>query len=203
MSKIYLVERCVEVKNLTKDEFVTKMSEDITNAINTYQVMCDKYNKVEEVETTKRNLERFHNEAEKLFTEFKRESTRQLKREAYVNEKMAKYKHFYKLSGISYFDLDCEPGKNGLSGSCCILFKDMMDILPRTYEYLKDNKYFNGAIGWKLGYDESSFHKGFCASRPQIYLTLPIELETQFKAEASKLAREIEDFYRNTKYSGD
>ena len=35
MSKIYLVERNVEVKNLTKDEFVTKMAEDITNAINT------------------------------------------------------------------------------------------------------------------------------------------------------------------------
>jgi hypothetical protein len=203
MSKIYLVERSVEVKNLTKDEFVTKMSEDITNAINIYQLMCDVYNKAAEVENTNRNLERFHNEAEKLFTEFKRESTRQQKREAYVNEKMAKYNHFYKLSGISYFDLDCEPGKNGLSGCCCISFKDMMDILPRTFEYLKDNKYFNGAIGWKLGYDESSFHKGFCSSRPQIYLTLPIELETQFNAEASKLAREITDFYRTARYFGD
>lgn len=203
MSKIYLVERSVEVKNLTKDEFVTKMSEDITNAINIYQLMCDVYNKTAEVETTNRNLERFCDEAEKLFTEFKRESTRQRKREAYVNEKMAKYNHFYKLSGISYFDLDCEPGKNGLSGCCCISFKDMMDVLPRTFEYLKDNKYFNGAVGWKLGYDESSFHKGFCASRPQIYLTLPVELEMQFKAEASKLAQEIADFYRDAKYFGD
>ena len=203
MSKIYLVERSVEVKNLTKDEFVTKMSEDITNAINTYQVMCDKYNEVAEVETTNRNLERFYNEAEKLFTEFKRESTRQRKREAYVNEKMAKYNHFHKLSGISYFDLDCEPSKNGLSGSCCISFKDMMDVLPRTFEYLKDNKYFNGAIGWKLGYDESCFHKGFCSSRPQIYLTLPVELEIQYNAEASKLAQEIADFYRDARYFGD
>lgn len=203
MSKIYLVERSVEVKNLTKDEFVTKMSEDITNAIDVYQLMCDVYNKKAEVETTNRNLERFCDEAEKLFTEFKRESTRQRKREAYVNEKMAKYNHFYKLSGISYFDLDCEPGKNGLSGCCCISFKDMMDVLPRTFEYLKDNKYFNGAIGWKLGYDESSFYKGFCASRPQIYLTLPVELEMQFKAEASKLAKEIADFYRDAKYFGD
>lgn len=203
MNKIYLIERSVEVKNLTKDEFVTKMSEDITNAINTYQVMCDKYNKVAEVETTNRNLERFYNEAEKLFTEFKRESTRQRKRDAYVNEKMAKYNHFHKLSGISYFDLDCEPGKNGLSGSCCISFNDMMDVLPRTFEYLKDNKYFKGAIGWKLGYDESSFHKGFCSSRPQIYLTLPVELEMQYKAEASKLAKEIADFYRDARYFGD
>lgn len=203
MSKIYLVERNVEVKNLTKDEFVTKMSEDITNAINTYQVMCDEYNKVAEVETTNRNLERFCDEAEKLFTEFKRESTRQRKREAYVNEKMAKYNHFHKLSGISYFDLDCEPGKNGLSSSCCISFNNMMDILPRTFESIKDNKYFKGALGWKLGYDESSFHKGFCSTRPQIYLTLPVELEIQFKAEASKLAQEITDFYRTARYCGD
>lgn len=203
MSKIYLVERNVEVKNLTKDEFVTKMSEDITNAIDIYQLMCDVYNKTAEVETTNRNLERFCDEAEKLFTEFKRESTRQRKREAYVNEKMAKYNCFHKLSGISYFDLDCEPGKNGLSGCCCISFKDMMDILPRTFEYLKDNKYFKGALGWKLGYDESSIHKGFCSTRPQIYLTLPVELEIQFKAEASKLAQEIADFYRDARYFGD
>lgn len=203
MSKIYLVERNVEVKNLTKDEFVTKMSEDITNAIDIYQLMCNVYNKTAEVETTNRNLERFCDEAEKLFTEFKRESTRQRKREAYVNEKMAKYNHFHKLSGISYFDLDCEPGKNGLSGCCCISFNNMMDILPRTFEYLKDNKYFKGALGWKLGYDESSFHKGFCSTRPQIYLTLPVELEIQFKAEASKLAQEIVDFYRTARYCGD
>ena len=199
----YLIERNVEIAKLSKEEFVTKMSEDITNAINTYQVMCDKYNEVAEVETTNRNLERFYKEAEKLFTEFKRESTRQRKREAYVNEKMTKYNNFYKLSGISYFDLDCEPGKNGLSGSCCISFNNMMDILPRTYEYLKDNKYFKGAIGWKLGYDESSYHKGFCSTRPQIYLTLPVELEMQYKAEASQLAQAIADFYRDAKYFGD
>ena len=201
--KTYIVERNVEIANLSKEQFVAMMAEDITNAINTYQVMCDKYNKVAEVETTNRNLERFYNEAEKLFTEFKRESTRLRKREAYVNKKMAKYNHFHKLSGISYFDLDCEPGKNGLSGCCCISFKDMMDVLPRTFEYLKDNKYFKGAIGWKLGYDDSSFHKGFCSSRPQIYLTLPVELEIQFKAEASNLAREIADFYRDARYFGD
>ncbi len=199
----YLIERNVEIAKLSKEEFVAKMSEDITNAINTYQVMCDEYNKVAEVETTNRNLERFYKEAEKLFTEFKRESTRQRKRDAYVNEKMSKYNIFYKLSGISYFDLDCEPGKNGLSGSCCISFNNMMDILPRTYEYLKDNKYFKGAIGWKLGYDESSCHKGFCSTRPQIYLTLPVELEIQFNAEASKLAQAIADFYRDAKYFGD
>ena len=203
MNKIYLIERSVEVKNLTKDEFVTKMSEDITNAVNTYQVMCDKYNEVAEVETTNRNLERFYNEAEKLFAKFKRESTRQRKTEAYVSEKMAKYNHFNKLRGISYFDLDCEPGTNGLYGSCCISFDNMMEILPRTFEYLKDNKYFNGAVGWKLGYDESCFYKGFCSSRPQIYLTLPVELEAQYKAEASKLAREIADFYRDATYFGD
>ena len=203
MNKIYLVERNVEVKNLTKDEFVTKMSEDITNAIDIYQLMCDVYNKAAEVETTNRNLERFCNEAEKLFTEFKRESTRQRKREAYVNEKMAKYNHFHKLIGISYFDLDCEPGKNGLSGSCCISFDKMMDILPKTFEYLKDNKYFNGAIGWKLGYDESSFHKGFCSSRPQIYLILPVELEIQFENERKALADDIARFYADCRYCGD
>lgn len=203
MGKIYLVERNVEVKNLTKDEFVTKMSEDITNAINTYQVMCDEYNKVAEVEITNRNLERFYDEAEKLFNEFKRESTRQRKRDAYVNEKMSIYNRFHKLSGISYFDLNCEPGKNGLSGSCCISFNNMMDILPRTFEYLKDNKYFKGALGWKLGYDESSFHKGFCSTRPQIYLTLPVELEIQFKVEALKLAQEITNFYGTARYCSD
>lgn len=203
MNKIYLVERNAEVKNLTKDEFVTKMSEDITNAINTYQVMCDEYNKVKEVENTERNLERFHKEAENLFAKFKRESTRRRKTEEYVDKMMAKYNHFHKLTGISYFDLDCEPGKNGLSGNCCISFDKMMDILPKTYEYLKDNKYFTGAIGWKLGYDESSFHKGFCSTRPQIYLTLPVELEIQFKAEQKALADDIARFYANCRYWGD
>ena len=120
-----------------------------------------------------------------------------------IEEMMAKYNHFHKLTGISYFDLDCEPGKNGLSGNCCISFDKMMDILPKTYEYLKDNKYFTGAIGWKLGYDESSFHKGFCSTRPQIYLTLPVELEIQFKAEQKALADDIARFYANCRYWGD
>ena len=203
MSKIYLIERNLEVKNLTKDEFVTKMSEDITNAINTYQIMVDEYNIRKEKETTIRNINRFYKEGQKLFSKFKRESTRQRKTEEYVDKMMAKYNHFHKLTGISYFDLDCEPGKNGLSGSCCISYDNMMDILPKTYEYLKDNKYFTGAIGWKLGYNESSFHKGFCAFRPQIYLTLSDELEIQFEAEKNALSKEILDFYASCSYCGD
>ena len=203
MNKIYLVERNVEVKNLTKDEFVTKMSEDITNAINTYQVMCDEYNKQSYTEAKNKHRERVYVEAEKFASKFKRESTRQQKIAKYLNENLDKPFNFNCEYPISYFDLDCEPGKNGLSGSCCISFNEMMDILPKTFEYLKDNKYFTGAIGWKLGYDESSFHKGFRSSRPQIYLTLPAELEAQFEAEKNALAKEISDFYATCRYCGD
>lgn len=201
--KQYLVERNVEVKNLTCEEFVTMMSEDMQTAVNLYQAMIDKRNKEIEIETTERNLTRFYNEAEKLFAKFKRESTRKRKTEAYVDEMMTTKNTFWKLSGLTFFDIDCEPGKNGISGSCCISVDKMMSILPNTFEYLKDNKYFKGAIGWKLGYEGSYNDERFCSTRPEIYLTLPVELEIQYKAEAKALADDIANFYATTRYCGD
>jgi hypothetical protein len=201
--KQYLVERNVEVKNLTCDEFVKMMSEDMQTAVDLYQTMIDKRNEEVERETTERNLTRFYNEAEKLFAKFKRESTRKRKTEAYVDEMMATKNTFWKLRGLTFFDIDCEPGKNGISSSCCISVDKMMSILPNTFEYLKDNKYFNGAIGWKLGYEGSYNDERFCSGRPEIYLTLPVELEIQYKAEAKALADDIMNFYATTRYCGD
>jgi hypothetical protein len=199
----YLVERNVEVKNISKEQFINAMVEDITNAVNIYQKMVDTYNENAEREYTERNLERFYREAEKLFAKFKRESTRQRKTETYVTEMMSKYNRFCKERGITYFDFDCEPGTNGISGYCVISVDNMTENLPHTFEYLKDNKYFKNAIGWKLGYINSSNGNGLCSFRPQIYLTLPIEFEIKFKAEQKSLSDAIARFYSNSNYWGD
>jgi hypothetical protein len=100
---------------------------------------------------------------------------------------------------ITFFDFECEPWKNGIS-NCCVISKTELDEkLPKTFEFLKDNKYFNGAIGWRLGFDGEEW----CHFRPQIELILPVELEIQFKNEQKKLTDDINRFYTDCRYCGD
>lgn len=195
----YLVERNVVVKNLSNEQFVEMLKEDILNAINSYDVKIDEANERWYREAKEKHIERVYAEADVYASKYKRESTRKRKSFEYVEQNIHKPFSYHTEYPITFFDFECEPWKNGIS-NCCVISKNELDEkLPKTFEFLKDNKYFNGAIGWRLGF----YGEEWCHFRPQIELILPVELEIQFKNEQKKLANEINSFYADCRYCGD
>ena len=108
---------------------------------------------------------------------------------------------------LTFVDFDVNPGYNGLSGNCCISEFDDKH-LGKCFDEIKDNEYFKAATVISIGYTEANsrwetYHDALCHFRPQVYLTLPAELEKKWKDEASALAEDVRNFYANCNYCGD
>ena len=197
---VTLVTRNAECGNMTSEEFVKNMFNDVLEAVDKYDdlyipeyIASDIRNKDAYVASMVKQAVRF---AEKKWKTEK-------KRNEYVNAKCIEARKkvtsngpgFY--YGITYFDFDCNPGSNSLSGNCCISLRTLTpEALVRCFNEIKDNKYFKVAHGWKLEYEasEGSYRSSF---RPQIKLIVDKEIEEEMKAEVKKLADDIAEFYRD------
>jgi hypothetical protein len=129
------------------------------------------------------------------------------KRTAYIEAEVAKARKEYKMSDfyydLSFFDFDVNPGKMGISGDCCISYKELTPAkLGRCFEAVKDNKYFKKATGWKLTYeaDNNSYRTCF---RPHIELIVDAETEAKMKKDAEDLTESVRKFYEGCTYWGD
>ena len=178
---------------LTKEQFVNMMSEDLTNALHEdvriFKPIAEEYHK--------QCIERDRERVIKRATEFaERKWKTEKKRKAYIESEIEKLtdKPLY-FSPVSYFDFDAEPWKNGISG-CCILHPcETVEHLERCFEYIKDNVYFKAAKGWQL-----IDHRN---SRPEIKLILDEEMETKYKNDERGLSEAIARFYEGSNYWGD
>jgi hypothetical protein len=129
------------------------------------------------------------------------------KRTAYIESEVAKARKEYKMSDfyydLSFFDFDVNPGEMGISGDCCISYKELTPAkLGRCFEAVKDNKYFKKAMGWKFTYEASNNSHQVCF-RPHIELIVDAETEAQMKKDADDLTESVRNFYKGCTYWGD
>ena len=199
-----LVTRNIDCANITCEEFVKAMFSDFLEAEEKYNE-----NYIPEWEAWKLKSFKDHMKwIRKRATEYAEKKWKtEKKRNEYINNAVEKARKEYKVStyydSLGFFDFDLEPGKNGLSGNCCISYKGLTPkALERCFNEVKDNRYFKKATGWKFTYEsnENSFRSCF---RPHIDLIVDAETEAAMKKEAADLAEDIRRFYANCSYPGD
>lgn len=115
--------------------------------------------------------------------------------------------HYEKLTNggdISFFDLDVEPYRNGISGSCVLRTEGINEEKVRScFKEIKDKKYFLLAKGWEFRYKTSEDSNYESCFRPEIKLLFDPEVEQQYKNDEKNLADDIARFYANCRYCGD
>lgn len=191
MENKILVTRAVDCSSITKEEFIRMMIKDLEEAIKVYdEYWCPIYE-----ESHRKAMENYRKSVLKVSTEFAEKKWKtEKRRQQYIDKKLSEIEdNGYYYPCLTFFDMDLEPGKNGISGACVIDVKN--PNLDRCWEEIKDNKYFIRATGWIL-----EDHHGF---RPQIKLILSEDVQEEFDNERKDLERAIAEFYRGTTYFGD
>ena len=201
---ITLISRNINCSNITADEFITAMFSDFLEAE-------EKYNDLYIPEWEAYKVHSFFNHMEwarKRATNFAEKKWKtEKKRTAYIESEVAKARKEYKMSDfyddLSFFDFDVEPWRNGLSGDCCISYKELTpNKLKRCFDNVKDNKYFKKATGWKFTYEASENSHRTCF-RPHIELITDAETAAQMKKDADDLTESVRKFYEGATYWGD
>lgn len=201
---ITLISRNINCSNITADEFIAAMFSDFLEAE-------EKYNDLYIPEWEAYKVHSFFNHMEwarKRATNFAEKKWKtEKKRTAYIESEVTKARNEYKMSDfyddLSFFDFDVEPWRNGLSGDCCISYKELTpNKLKRCFDNVKDNKYFKKATGWKLTYEASENSHRTCF-RPHIELITDAETAAQMKKDAEDLAESVRKFYEGCSYWGD
>jgi len=201
---ITLVSRNIDCSIITAKEFIQAMFSDFLEAQEKYNDLYIPEWEAAKVKNFFQNLmwarKRATNFAEKKWKTEK-------KRTAYIESEVAKARKEYKMSDfyydLSFFDFDVNPGKMGISGDCCISYKELTPAkLGRCFEAVKDNKYFKKATGWKLIYEADNNSYRICF-RPHIELIVDAETEAKMKKDAEDLAASVNKFYENCHYWGD
>jgi hypothetical protein len=185
---------------ITKEEFVKMMTEDIENARVIYRKLSDEKAErtfAEDCEKHKTNRE---NKIKKIIEESFKLYKREFYRNRWVEKEIAKlpetiergYYHFGRdLTSVKW---DLEPGVNG--GGSSIWFKgDYKSSLENIYEYSIKNKYFINCTGWSIVHENLSF--------VEFKLHLSDEMQAEWNDEFRKLAEEIRQFYATCRYCGD
>lgn len=201
---IILASRNINCSTITADEFISAMFSDFLEAE-------EKYNDLYIPEWEAAKLKNFFDRLEcarKRATNFAEKKWKtEKKRTAYIESEVAKARNDYKMSdfyySLSFFDFDVNPGEMGISGDCCISYKELTPAkLERCFEAIKNNKYFKKAMGWKLTYtaSDNSYRSG---SRPHIKLIVDAETEAQMKKDADDLTESVCNFYKGCTYWGD
>jgi hypothetical protein len=199
MEKITLATREIgrKVSELSKQEFISMMIEDIATAKTAYRQWSDEnaermyindfanFNRIREY-----NIQRI---VDKSYNKYKRE----VNRLRWVDQEVAKLPTTYERQSchygedLTYMDWDIEP--SSMRSSCITLDDNIEERFNRIYEESKNNKYFNNCIGWNIVYE----------FRPHIEFLLSDELQNEWTADQSRLANDVARFYEGTQYWGD
>ena len=201
---VILTSRNINCSTITAEEFIRAMFSDFLEAE-------EKYNDLYIPEWEASKVRSFFSHMEwvrKHATNFAEKKWKtEKKRTAYIESEVAKARKEYKMSDfyydLSFFDFDVNPGKMGISGDCCISYKELTPTkLGRCFEAVKNNKYFKKAMGWKFTYEASNNSHQVCF-RPHIELIVDTETEAQMKKDADDLTESVRNFYKGCTYWGD
>lgn len=194
----------INCSNISMEEFVRMMFSDILEADEKYNdLYCPDY-----VAGIIRGFESYVDSYRKAAIRYAEKKWKtEKKRNEYVEKETEAARKRYNRDAfyydLSFFDFNVTPGEMGLSGNCCISYRDLTPAkLRRCYEAVKDNKYFKKAMGWKLTYEASnnSYRASF---RPQIKLIVDEETENQMVNDEKRLTESVNKFYENCNYWGD
>lgn len=212
MKTITLNTRHVDCKNLSKEEFVKLLSEDISQVEANVTASIPMFKCLAKIgwhkhrEEMRRRYEyNLRNIANRTW---KKESTRN----AHVAADMEKYDKEHSSDVFTfneryylptYFDFDgnCDTS-TGINNDSIIKFGDTAEKLGRCFGILKHSKFFDKAIGWQFEYrvDEKTWK---CYSRPEIKLIFSDEVQKEIVEAHIKFCESVNDFYNNSNYWGD
>ena len=201
---VTLVSRNINCSTITEEEFVKTMFSDFLEAEEKYNDLYIPEWEAWKLQSYKDRIKYVRSWAERIAA--KKWKTEK-KRTFFVEKEVEKTKKEYKLDNfyysLSFFDFDVNPGEMGISGDCCISYKELTpNKLRRCFEAVKNNKYFKKAMGWKLTYtaSDNSYRSSF---RPHIELIVDAETEAKMKKDAEDLTESVRKFYEGCTYWGD
>jgi arsenate reductase-like glutaredoxin family protein len=185
---------------ITKEEFVKWMTEDIENARVIYRKLSDEKAERLFAEDCERHKTNRENKIKKIIEESYKLYKREFYRNRWVENEIAKlpetikrgYCHFGRdLTSVKW---DLEPGVNG-GGSRIGFQGDYKTSLENIYDYSIKNKYFINCTGWSIVHENLSFE--------EFKLHLSDEMQAEWDDEFRKLAEDIQRFYATCRYCGD
>jgi hypothetical protein len=184
------VTRNIVVKDLTKEQFVNAMAEDMLafKALH-YETMAD-YNEMKWNEAVERKRGEL---TDMLNAKYKREDTKKRHFDRLMNEWLNVNKWFYKTYEIRSLSWDLHPESQ--SGSNYFdLDERLYTQLGTFYDNNMGNKYLNECIGWKIRKERCVY---------QVVMILPENVQKEWNDAESALCRSITEFYKDTTYFGD
>ena len=188
----------LDLANMTKEEFIKTMSEDLMKAQANYEELMRE-------PMHKARVEYLENERER-YTKFAKSKWKTEKRQnKYIDEMMAKAEasgNYVNLSKI-WFDIKPDKGQMGIAGCCSLYPGDSENKLGRCFDEIKDSKYFRGGFGWAFRYEGSSMKFPISCCRPDIDILLPKDLAKQQEQDEKNLSAAVAKFYEGTVYFGD
>ena len=191
----------IDCANLSKEDFVSFMNEDIKIAHEEYSKICKKYNDdfiSKQVEKAKKNAIEY---AEKKYK-------RQSYKDKYIQNAIKNAensKAFFSDADKIFFDFKPDTGENGINSVCIISPKDVTDSqLEKCYDIVSKSKYFKKATGWSFKYESQNKDKVSVYSfRPYIDLILDENTRSEQQRDADRLRDSINNFYKDSNYWGD
>lgn len=215
-SNVTLVTRTVSCGELSREDFIAMVMEDMQAAEKQYaEVVVTKM-----IDNRLKNINDAHDstlakatERAQAFAESKWKTERY--RNAYVLKSIANFLETEQAQinrvknmkeKLDFFDFDPNCGTYQGINCRCILHTDAdAETVSACFDVMQNSEYFKVATGWELTYMKSgsSLRSGF---RPQIKLILPVEVQEEATKSAESLARAISDYYASKKsgeYCGD
>lgn len=197
MDKV-LLSRDIDVKSLSKEDFVNLLYEDFLKAVENHKDILNAAWEGSRDERMSKVRATAYKYAE---AKWKRESRKSSYIETEVNKEF--WREYPVYWAVSYFDFDVNFGTKNYTTS---IGKNSEAIIERIYNELHENdfrlKFFNAATGWQFVIDEKEDELGYYG-RPWIELNLPEEYRQEIKDNEKKLSDDINKFYAGSNYWGD
>jgi hypothetical protein len=187
---------------ITKEEFIQMMMEDILAAKEAYRAWSDKTAEEKYIADSKIYAERRQQAIDRIIENSYKKYKREFYRLRWVEKMMSCYPEVMEKDSYSHFgrDLssirwDIKPWYNGCSRIMSDHIEDtLLYTLGHLYNEAIKNKYFLQCTGWSIV--ES-------LSTAEFKLHLSAELQEQWKADEHSLAKSISSFYEGCTYWGD
>lgn len=191
----------VDCANISKEDFVKFMAEDLKTAVDEYAKICKPINDQRKKDLIERDVKAAIKFAEKKWKT-------QKKRDEYVENarKNAEAKKWYLDDPKRiFFDFKPDKGKMGIPEVCILRGEGTDDKqLERCYDELQDSKYFKKGTGWAFKYESHAKDKiSTYAFRPYVDLLLDESDRAEQKRDEENLTKAIDAFYAHSNYWGD
>jgi hypothetical protein len=182
---------------LTKEEFIQMMKEDIESAKEAYRAWSDKTAEEKYIADSKIYAERRQQVIDRIIENSYAKYKREYYRLRWVEKMVSSYPEVMERLGYSHYGHDLtslrwntEPWSNS---SRYITIKHLDRELEYLYDCAIKNRYFQQATGWSIVEDFNTEFK----------LHLSDELQEEWKADEHNLAESIAKFYEGCTYWGD